>query len=335
MSNRNPMAWTGRPGHYEVWYVTLTDPASGIGAWVRLTLLAPLRGPATCSLWLLAMDPAHDEVIGRRASFPIKQLAATAEPFRLTVAGAHLDDHGTAGAFQDVAWDLRWAPAQPAFHVHPLLERAKLAKTVLTLPHADLEISGTLTLPGGRTVEVQGARGGQAHLWGAKHATRWAWAHASDLETSEGEPRPGTWLDAVSVVVPRLGRDVGPSTPVVGRFLGDDFRATSPVRVLRAPSAFGLTSWRFEATDGARRIAVAVDAPRRMLAGVVYHDPDGALAHCYNSEVASIGVSVFDREATKTVYPWRLLQTLRSSGRAHFEYAQREPVAGMALHVGA
>ena len=45
---------------------------------------------------------------------------------------------------------------------------------------------------------------------------------------AEGEPRPGAYLDGVSVFVPRFGRELGPSTPVVGRFGGDDFRSTEP-----------------------------------------------------------------------------------------------------------
>jgi len=38
---------------------------------------------------------------------------------------------------------------------------------------ADLEVSGTVSLPG-RELVLSGARGGQAHLWGSKHANRWA-----------------------------------------------------------------------------------------------------------------------------------------------------------------
>ncbi|MDX6665424.1 MAG: hypothetical protein QOG68_1630, partial [Solirubrobacteraceae bacterium] len=91
----------------------------------------------------------------------------------------------------------------------------------------------------------------------------------------------------------------------------------------------GLTTWGFEVRDGRRRVQAEVDAPRDSLVGVTYTDPDGEKAYCYNSEVASMRVSVLDRVKAG----WALRQTLVSRGRAHFEYGQREPVAGLTLHL--
>ena len=167
---------------------------------------------------------------------------------------------------------------------------------------------------------------------GSKHANRWAWAHCNDFETLDGEPRPGTFVDGVSVFVPRLGREMGPSTPIVARLLGEDFEATGPMQVTTASSRFALTTWRFEARDGSRRIVGEVDADRDDLVGVTYHDPDGDLAYCYNSEVASMRLTIFDR-AKAYFGGWTVRETLTAPGRAHFEYAQREPVEGLPLHV--
>jgi hypothetical protein len=366
MERPNALQWDGRAGHYEVWYLTLTDAATGTGLWIRYTMLAPAnggaggraaragggaggraaragggaggraapanRGAGECALWLVAMGPGGR--LARKASFPLAELHARDDPFHVTLAGADLSDRGMAGAFEDVAWELSWEPgAAPAEHVHPLLRRARIAKTVLVLPHPDLAVSGTVRL-GDRELALDGARGGQAHLWGSKHAGRWAWAHCNDLATLDGAPRPGAYLDGVSVVVPRLGRDIGPSTPVVGHLLGEDFRATSPARVVRAPSRFGLTGWRFEATDGRRRVECEVEAPRESLVGVTYRDPDGERAWCYNSEVASMRAVVWDRTA-RGRSGWTPRETLVADGRAHFEYAQREPVAGVDVLVPA
>jgi hypothetical protein len=321
------MQWDGSPGHYEVWYLTLTDPGSGVGLWIRLTMVAPLAGDATCSLWLLAMDPAANAVIARKATYPIDRLTARADPFAVTIADAHLDDGSTAGRLEDVAWDLRWPAGRPYDHVNPLLARAKIAKTVLTLPHGDVRVDGSVQLPDGRSLQITHARGGQAHLYGSKHAARWAWVHAGDF-TEDGAPARDTFLDGVSVFVPRLGREVGPSTPFVGRFLNDDFVSTSPARVFANRSQFGLTGWDFGAVAGARRIQGSVVVDRDLLAGVTYHDPDGDLAYCYNSEVATIHLTVLDR-VRRPRRGWVHRQTLVSDGRAHFEYAQREPVAGL------
>ena len=211
------------------------------------------------------------------------------------------------------------------------VQRAGVAKTILVLAHPDLAITGTVRFAE-HEFTLDGARGGQAHLWGSKHAARWTWAHANDLRGLDGAPRPGTYVDGVSVYVPRFGRELGPSTPIVGRFGADDFRATGPLQVVRSPSNFGLTTWRFEAREGKRKVVGEVDAPRDSLVGVTYHDPDGDLAYCYNSEVASMRLFVWDRTAPGR-FGWMLRDTLVADGTAHFEYAQRTPVDGVQLLV--
>jgi hypothetical protein len=327
----NALQWDGSPGHYEVYYLSATDPRSSVGLWIRYTMRAPLNGAPECALWFMAMD--RDGLrFARKTTRPIEELTAQHEPFRLTLAGADLSDRGMAGAFDDVAWELLWEPSLPAAdHVHPLVRRSGAAKTLLTLVHPDLAIAGTVRFDG-RELELDGARGGQAHLWGSKHAARWAWAHANDLRGLDGERRPGAYVDGVSVFVPRFGRELGPSTPVVGRFGGRDFRSTDPVRVVRNDSRFGLTTWRFEARDGNRRVVGEVDAPRESLVGVTYHDPDGDTAYCYNSEVASMRLFVWDRTA-RGRFGWTLRDTLVADGTTHYEYAQREPVDGVPLLV--
>jgi hypothetical protein len=329
--NANALRWDGSPGHYEVYYLSATDRASGLGLWIRYTLCAPLEGRGECALWFMAMD-RDGARFARKSSYPLDALEPRDDPFHLTLAGADLSDRGMAGGYDDVAWELSWVPSlSPAEHVHPLLQRAGLAKTVLVLPHPDLAISGTVRF-GGHEFALDGARGGQAHLWGSKHAARWTWAHANDLRGLDGEPRPGAYVDGVSVYVPRFGRELGPSTPVVGRFGEADFRATNPAQVVRSASAFGLTTWRFEARAGKRKVVGEVDARRETLVGVTYHDPDGDLAYCYNSEVASMRLFVWDRTAPGR-FGWMLRDTLVADGTAHFEYAQRAPVDGVELLV--
>jgi hypothetical protein len=328
----NALRWDGGPGHYEVYYLSATDRASGVGLWIRYTMVAPLDGESTCSLWFMAMDPGNGGLVGRKHTRPATELKVTTNPFELRIGDSVLTDRGMTGGFEDVSWDLRWEPAVPvAEHVHPFLRRAKIAKTVLLLPHPAFGVEGTVSFDG-RTLELDGAQGGQAHLWGSKHASRWAWAHCNDFQGLDGAPRPDAWVDGVSVFVPRFGREIGPNTPVVGHFAGRDFASTNPLRVTRNESRFGLTSWHFEALDGSRKIVADVDAPRDKLVGVTYHDPDGELAYCYNSEVASMHVRVWERDRS-VGEGWRLLDELTSPGRAHFEYAQRQTVPELELQV--
>jgi hypothetical protein len=336
----NDLQWDGGPGHYEVHYVTFTDPASGIGFWIRYTMLAPLPETgeqATCSLWLCAMDPSDPSGnVGVKSTLPISALSARSDPFRLRVGDAMLSDQGMAGGIEtneaQYSWDLEWHPRLPAYgHVHPVLRAAKLAKTVLFLPHPDVEVSGMVRL-GTRTIEVARARGGQAHLWGTKHATRWAWAHASDFNGGDfhGDgDGSDAFLDGVSVFVPRFGRELGPNTPIVGRFGSTDLISTGPVAVRSNESEFDLTSWRFAARGQGVRVEGTVSAQREDLVGVTYHDPDGELAYCYNTEVADMRLEVFRRRGRR----WQPSDEFLSEGRAHFEYAQREPIEGVELKI--
>jgi hypothetical protein len=297
-------------------------------------MVAPLAAtgePASCALWFLAMDPRPGSIptIGRQATFGIERLQATREPFGLRVADATLSDGGMAGGFEDVAWELRWAPApKPYEPVHPLLRRLGVAKTVLVLPHAHVAVEGTITLPGGESLALAGVGAGQAHIWGSKHASTWAWVHCNDFTGSDGEI-VDAFIDGVSVTVPRLGREVGPNTPVVARIDGAEFRSTSPLQILRNQSRYDLDGWHFAAADGALRLVGEVQPVREQVAGVTYHDPDGQLAYCYNSETASMRLEV--QERSRRAGGWRPLRTLVSAGRAHYEVGRRQPIPGLEL----
>jgi hypothetical protein len=335
-SNLNALRWDGTPGHYEVYYVALTDGRTGLGIWIRYTMLAPaarLQDPGTCSLWLVTMDPRAPSraVAGRKTSYPIERMRARQGPFELAIGDAVLSDDGVRGAFEDVSWDLSWTPTPRAYEpVKPLLHALGVAQTAYVLPHADLSIAGELEL-GGVRVELSGARGAQAHLWGSKHAHSWAWLHCSDLRTLEGERVEDTFVEGVSARVLRFGREFGPSTPVVGRVSGEEFVSTSPLRILGNRSVYALTTWRFESIAGRRKLVGEVTAAREQLAGVTYVDPDGQLAYCYNSETATLRLDVYRR--SRQVGGWEHEQKLVGPGTAHFEYAQRTPVPELELVV--
>lgn len=328
----NDMRWSGRPGHYEVYYLTLTHPGTGVGIWIRYTLLAPLGSEEpTCALWFAAMDPRSggQPVVARRDTFPIARLERQDQPFELRIGEARLADGSMVGAVDHFSWDLRWEPAPRAFEpINPLLGRLGLAKTVFVLPHADVAIDGVIQI-GPERLELAAVRGGQAHLWGSEHAECWAWAHCNDLRSSDGDPAQGTFFDGVSALVSRFGRTLGPNTPIVGCFGGRAFQSTSPRRILANSSEFDLDGWRFEAVDGSRKLIGHIKPVREQTVAVTYHDPDGRPAYCYNSETASARIEVSER----TGRGWGRPEVFDSSGRCHFEFGTRTPIPGIELAI--
>jgi hypothetical protein len=314
----NALRWNRRPGHYEVYYVTLTDPATGVGAWIRYTLEAPVEGDPSCALWFAAMDPAGG-VLARKQTLPIAELTTEQEPFKLRVGAAELTDHAASGEFEDVSWDLRWEGGRTYQPVPALLR--PFASTVLVLATGDTAVSGGCQFAG-RTLELDRAGGGQTHLWGAKHAQSWSWARCSDFRTDSGEPAEDTFIDGVSAYVRRFGRELGPAILLAGRIGGQDFRAST---MRSRSSSFGPDGWRFTVAAGGRKLNVEVKPDRRLMVGVTYHDPDGEAAYCYNSEAASIRLEVQESGGRS--------RTLISDGRAHFEYGQRDPLSDFELHL--
>src|SRR5690348_11559152 len=116
-STPNAFRWDGGPGHYEVYYLTLTDRRTGVGVWIRYTMLAPLAGAdggATASLWFLAMDPRTGKrpTVGRKKTVAVESLRSESTPFKLQIGDALLSDTGMNGAFGDVSWSLSWTPCE-------------------------------------------------------------------------------------------------------------------------------------------------------------------------------------------------------------------------------
>jgi hypothetical protein len=53
--------WGGRPGGFETWHLTLTEPVSGQGVWIRAGLVAPRKGRPWGTAAVAAFHPANPE----------------------------------------------------------------------------------------------------------------------------------------------------------------------------------------------------------------------------------------------------------------------------------
>ena len=243
----NARRWNGRPGHYEVWYITLNHGDRGY--WIRTTLRAPLDGPPEGALWFVEFVPGRAP---RAWKDPIPP--PEAPHFR-----------GRAG---EAEWDLRVESDGSLFRPIPLSLRSLVGTKVVT-PNLDARISGTIRV-GGEEIRLDGARGTQSHLWGKGYGKGWVWAHAS----FEGGAFEALGAKKLLALHARHGR---------ARWNLNGLLAAVRNRSIRAPSPEG---WRFSGTTHNREIVGTIACDPRHLAGVTYTGPAGEKIYRYNSEIA-------------------------------------------------
>src|SRR5260370_22894182 len=103
-----------RTGTYEAWYVTVSDPSSGRGFWLRYTTLNPASGVAAeahTALWAFAFDRDHPQAHwGGKVTHPLRALRTSSRPFGLRLEGAALEHDGRSGQIHTERGSARWAP---------------------------------------------------------------------------------------------------------------------------------------------------------------------------------------------------------------------------------
>ncbi|WP_354639529.1 hypothetical protein [Kitasatospora camelliae] len=296
--------WDGTPGRTEVWYTTLTDPATGTGLWLHHELTAPTDGtPARTHGWISLHPPAGPAEHARTGPRPWTA-GEDAHPLR-----------GSAGPY---GWDLTEHPQGPPLYTFPRWAwRWGLLPAAHLLTATTSRYSGTVTHPGGRLV-LDGAPGATARIHGHGYAERWAWLHA-DLGG-------GDVLEVIAAVARRPGLDRLP--PLVFLRLHRAGR-TWPRTALRpavgwlGPGRFrariALPEWTVTGRTARHRITVTVrqDAERTLTLG--YTDPDGAAATCHNTETADAHVTLERRRGLR----WQPEAVWTLTATAHAEVGHR------------
>ena len=312
--------WRGQPGRLEVWYTTLTDPATGTGVWVHHELVAPSDGSAACGHgWITVSEPGAAPVLRRFGPdpWPAPEVGFASGPDRqVSYDGVRMS--GRAG---DASWELVSAASPgaspgPTLHTFPAWAwRRELLPAAQVVPRPTARWSGTVRV-GERALHLRDAPGADARIYGHGNARRWAWLHA-DL----GD---GQVCELVAAVSTRPGLDRLPPLPLVRFRLGAGGPADGPTGGRagdwpRDPllAAVGLRAglrrdgFEVHGRVGRRRLRIAVDLPAAQTVEVDYRDPDGAPLLCRNSTLASAAIEITRGRSVER--SWRLV------GSAHAE----------------
>ncbi|MEV7414556.1 hypothetical protein [Streptomyces sp. NPDC089919] len=307
--------WTGRPGRTEVWYTTLTDPATGTGLWIHHELVAPTdpAEPPYAHGWI-ALYPPEGPVTHARFG-PVAQPEPDPGGFAAAGVRAHPGRlTGSAGGFH---WDLVELPEDAPLFTFPRWSwRRPLLPAAHMLPAARAGYEGTVRHPAG-TLTLKAAPGASARIYGHGNARRWSWLHA-DL----GD---GDVLEVVAAVSTRpLLRDLPPLVFLRLRHRGRTWPRRAERSALgwagagRFRARIGRPVWQVGGRAGLRRIHVEVTQPPERTLTLDYRDPDGAPARCHNSERADAVVRL-----ERWWGRWRPEASWTLTGTAHAEVGER------------
>jgi hypothetical protein len=294
----NVMVWDRkRSGHYEVWYLTFNHPASRTGFWLRHVIEAPDLGAPYAQVWFGyfdGRDPRKNFAL--HDTHPIAELHDAAAPFRIAIGASEIGhDHARGaieGAGHSARWDLTWLPAAATHHHLPgVFYKRPLGGTTVLSPNLDVPLRGTVVVDG-VTVTLDGAPGGQTHLWGKKHAHAWAWGHCNAFEG-----RRGATLETLSARINRRGIVTPPLTVLALYLDGETLKFTELHNLPLNRGRFGTGRYEFSARSADVRITGAFRCRPEDMVLSEYHDPDGDRLYNTFSAVADLEVKV-ERRST-------------------------------------
>jgi hypothetical protein len=322
----NRLVWDRlKAGHYEVWYSTFNHRSSGTGFWIRYTLESPLpgHGDPCCQLWFAFFDaarPGRNLAINRK--FPLREFSSEDSPFGVQLGESTLAQNrmkgSLAGDTHAVSWNLTYQPALfTHYHLPAPLYRTHFADTKVLSPNLIMHLFGEVTVDG-ETYDFEGEPGCQTHLWGRKHAHAWAWSHCNTFRED-----PTACLETLSIKLHRLGI-VMPTMTLLSLYLGSEvyhLQEFPNIPFNRGKWETGL--YRFSGVGRRIKIVGEMRCRPEDLVQATYHDPDGELSFCHNTEVADASLTFWIRRGLNA--PFKKVGRLTSRRTAHFEYAGRSP----------
>lgn len=331
----NVLVWDGKKkGHYEVYYLKFNQPKTQSAWWIRYTLLSPVsgKGEPVAELWGIYFDGKDfKRNAAFKKSFPFAEAQVDSSPFRYRISDAVLTHDSAWGRLEGngrkMEWDLKMKATADTFRHFPYaaMYGGKLPKTKVLSPHINSRFTGTVKVDG-RAFELKDEPGQQTHIWGTKHAYRWAWGHCNLFKED-----PGAVLELLSGQI-----KVGPvKAPVMSVFHLVHKGAACTVNKLgasiRPKTKWEIGSWDFEVEADGRKFAVSMRSPIENFVGVEYTDPDGEKAWCFNTKIADCRVKIF--ESASVGRGWTQSGELTSEGGCAFEIAQRQKDPRIAIRI--
>ncbi|MBC7541365.1 MAG: hypothetical protein H7338_01395 [Candidatus Sericytochromatia bacterium] len=323
----NHLRWDGRQaGFYEVYYLKVNDPVTGVGFWLRYTLTSPHDAQPRADVWGVLFDPQLPHPVGFKTTHPVWHIGFHGERFRFSIADNVLMHDSAVGQADSPAgamsgspdrtmrWDLHWQPnvTSVRYYGYDLLYRIGWPKTKVLTPNTSIRMTGTVVV-GDRTFTLTDAPAQQGHIWGVQHAERWVWGHCCAFAED-----PTAVFEGLTAS-PSGGRDF--STFFV-RLDGRDFHFNKLANLLWTPSQYDVDRWSFELEQDDYRFTGHVSAPIERFIGVTYISCDDSVRICNNTMIADCRIDVARRNDGKT---WQPYKTLTSQGTAAMETVARKP----------
>jgi hypothetical protein len=310
-----------KAGHYESFYLKLTQPGGGRAAWIRHTVHKRPGEAATCALWFVLFDADATGPRATKRQFGADELSAAPDTY-IRVADATLTDGRATGRVAtdalDASWDLTFSDEHEAFHhlSRDFLYRAPLPKTKFLSPYPDAVFDGHLEV-GGERIEVEGWRGMIGHNWGAEHAERWVWVQGSGFEGRSPE-------DYFDMAVGRI-KIGGRTTPWVGNAMlmldGKGHRLGGFGHVPSTEVSESPTGASFELKGKGVKLSGSVGAPAKEFVAWIYADPVGPEHNTLNCSISDLELQV-ELDGGPP-------ETLTVSGAAAYEFGTRDTDHGI------
>jgi hypothetical protein len=311
-------------GHYESFYLRLSDPDSPLGVWIRHTVHKPPGAAPHGSIWFVlfgADGPQAAKVTVGESSLSVPD-GGYIRVGDASVAPGHAA--GSVAALDvSASWDLSFTEGAPAFrHLQRgWMYRAPVPRTKTLSPYPASSFSGTVDV-NGRVIDVDGWRGMVGHNWGAEHAERWIWTNGTGFS---GSGVSDAYFDAALGRI-KIGRFV---TPWIGNGVlsvdGTVYRLGGPAAVRSTVVRETPHGAQFVLPGSRAKVSGRVGAPVERFVGWEYADPepDAPLHNTVNCSIASMTLQV-ERDGEPPL-------ELHTDHEATYELGMRETDHGMPL----